>query len=165
MEKYVGVVFLAFLIGCGSEARAPEPDAYDLGERSLDSGVPDVSDAGGRDTDAGFDSPDAASQSGVVGTRVNGNPDCSYLGLDGVKIDPADTGKYDTEFGAVGIVNEGTSVRWLAAFSIEAAIVKGGPAAMVWEYDYPAVTSREATAPEDLREGGYHDVGHVLFCR
>ena len=102
---------------------------------------------------------------------VEGNPTCADLGLGtfSMKVDPPISGVYSLVAGLPDTVTvtfspDGTAVDWSSTLSIDAVIVKGGPAANIYLYDPEATSDAGLISPALVPSGNTPEISHVDFC-
>lgn len=99
------------------------------------------------------------------GTLVDGNPSCADLGYDHeFKIDDTDGRFLFDGYNTVDVTYDGTLVDWTSTLAMDAVIVKGGPAAMVYEYDPEAYSDTGLATPDNPNNDGRYGISHVSFC-
>jgi len=121
--------------------------------------------------DTGTKSPNADSV-----TYVAGNPTCPSGTIQGPKIDPGANGTFSIN-GSTGVVvsnYDGKTFDWrlidpaLHLYDMAAVIVKGGPNANIFWYDYAGGGLDDADtglhAPVNPNNGKYYGISHIQFC-
>jgi hypothetical protein len=111
------------------------------------------------------------STGGVVPNIVDpagpgGNVECSALGYTYSSArSNYGSGGFDAAFptGISVTVTSGTYVAWTSTFDIGAVIVKGGPAANVYEYSPPATSDSGLASPPNA-SGGFAGLSNLTFC-
>ncbi len=100
-------------------------------------------------------------------TRVEGNPDCEDVGCTGYDEFKIEDPVSDTYDGFTLTVYPNNTFDWSSAQPVELCklIVKGGPAANVYDYEGATVSSDTGLhAPLNLNNGGYYGLSHITFC-
>ena len=104
-------------------------------------------------------------------TYVEGNPTCADLGLgdfdfkvesgegDGLKLIDA----HGNEVTLTWDIEAGT-MDWTSNIGIDAVLMKGGPNAMVYEYDPESFGDTGLETPFNDGSGGLYGISHVNFC-
>lgn len=109
-------------------------------------------------------------------TFVAGNPTCPAGLIQGPKIDPGANGTFAIN-GSTGVVisnYNGTTFDWdlihpaLHLYDMAAVIVKGGPNANIFWYDYAGGGLDDGDtglhAPVNHNNGKYYGISHIQFC-
>lgn len=97
-----------------------------------------------------------------------GNVSCDALGFahssDRVDWSDDDGGSFDASFpDGIEVNTDGTLVRWASTFPIGAVIVKGGPAANIYEYE-PQANGDSGLAAPQVASGNPAGLSNLTFC-
>jgi hypothetical protein len=111
-----------------------------------------------------------ASATAITPERLNGNPDCAFLGYDNeFKVDPSVAGytyngTYQVAgFGSISLSSpDNVFFDWTSTFGIDAVIAKGGNYANVFRYSPSSLGDTGLYPP--TKDGGYYGLSHVTFC-
>ena len=95
-----------------------------------------------------------ANAASVTPTTIAGNPSCAG----GTKIDPVASGTYAVEGGSVTITVSDKSFSFTSTVLVTSVLVKGGPAANLYTYVAPGVTS-----DTDLVAPNGRGLSHLCF--
>jgi hypothetical protein len=102
-------------------------------------------------------------------TYVAGNPTCPAGTIQGLKIDPGSNGS----FGPADVTNyDGKTFDWTLTathqYDMAAVIVKGGPNANIFWYDYASGGLDDSDtglhSPVNHHNGKYYGISHIQFC-